>query len=266
MTYSLLTLYLKKIPMKKLALLAFVVISIVACKEKDLTNDNPALPEENLQLKTSFLYGDKGIYEDSVLVNNKGNRFFITDIKFLLNNLYFIHTNKPERDSVLWDTGYYAISTDALTKFVAILEPGGYSGHYGFKIGLDSVAWANRPTNPRGDALTDADLIRNDGFGYNALVIKGRAIDPADPLDTAGNIPFEYNIGGYFISKKYRSDKLNFSLSSSSEVNLILNVDIEPIFNDFDIVAKPTVISDISDPVDYEIAEMMMDSLAVGLF
>ncbi len=249
--------------MKKLALLAGLTLSIVACKEKDLTDNNPALPDENIQMKTSFLYDGEGFSEDSILTNNVGNVFHITDIKFLISDLYLI--NKGDSSSL--DTGYYKFDQKNVDKYVALLDGGGYSGFYGFRLGLDSMETVSlNPQNARGDGLLDQDLIRNDAFGYNGFVIKGRVRDPQDPLDTIGKIPFEYHIGGYYINRVLRSEMLNFSVSNTTTANFILNVDPEPIFNDFDIVATPTVTSDFSDPVDFEIAEMMMDSLRIKLF
>ncbi len=250
--------------MKQFALLfCLALITAVSCKEKDLSGNNPALPNENLQLKISFLYDGKIYTSDSLLENKLGQKFYVTNLKLLITNLYF----KSTQDSMLLDSGYYAFDRKTPTQFVAFIEGGGYSGRYGFRLGLDSLQTLKaNPETARGNGLTNVHVARNDDYGYNALVIEGLALDPTDTTDTTGSIPFQYHVGGYYIYKNYISDRLNFSVSNTTTANFIITVDIEPILNNFDILANEAILSDPTDPVDFEIAERMLDSLEVGLF
>lgn len=250
--------------MKKFLLLLLASSFIIACEEKDLTGDNPPLPIENVEIAVSFLYNGKGYKTDSILTNNKGNKFFLTDVKFLLSGVFV----KSMEDTFRRDDGYFTYSWTNLEELVMELPDGGYSGHYGFELGVDSITNVDlEPSQaPAGSGLTDTDMYRNDGTGYNSIVIIGRALDPANPDDTIGTIPFRYEIGSLLLDRSLRSGQANFAVTADTQVNLILNVDTWPIFNDFDIVTRPMVTTDPSNSVDFAVAKEFSDSLLIQLF
>lgn len=252
--------------MKKLVFLsAILTLFISSCKEKDLTEDNPDLPEENVHVGVSFLYDEKGLSPDSIITNNLGNRFYVTEVKFLMSNFFIF----SESDSIKApDDVFKTFSLTNTSELIMLLPDGGYSGFYGFTVGLDSIYnYTIIPTDTDEDSgLRDEDIIRNDGFGYNSIVIKGRVFDPADPNDSIGKIPFEYQVGSELLSKNVRSNLTNFAVTSTTQVNFILNVDIEPIFSDFDITKRPTASTQVGNTVDIAIVTQIRDDIQISLF
>ena len=246
--------------MKKVISIFLVVFTIVGCKEKDLTSENPPLPSENVELAVSLLYNKKGFTADSLLTNKKGNKFFIKQVKFLVADFYVV----SKGDSFIARNTYFTFDREHLEHLVLELPDGGYSGHYGFRLGLDSLRNTQVLTGNAGKSVED--MFRNDGTGYNAFIISGMAIDPTNANDTAGTIPFSYEIGGPFLQRRLSGNQINFSVTADSQANFILNVDVWPVLNDHNIITRPTVTSDFTNLADFLIAKEMNDSLKVSLF
>lgn len=242
-----------------------LLLFLFACKEKDLTTDNPGPPQENTLLATSFIYGDQGtIHPDSLLTNNLGYSFYITEVQVVLTDFFL----REDQDTIITKDEPFIVSLKETDQYLVVLPPGGYSGYYGIRIGLDSVESVNiKPSKlPEGNELKNSDVFRNDGFGIDHLIIKGRLLDPLDPLDSVGKIPLEYRVGTYATSRVKGSLMKNFSISRNSSLKFVLQLDFEPIFNDFDLLNTPKITSDISNPADFLMAIDMADSLGVGLF
>lgn len=246
----------------KLCLLSAI---LVACEEKDLSVENPAPPEENIKLSTSFIYEDVQLKKDTIYSNNFGQYFYIDDVKLLVSNFFFFHEDgdttyaKPQ--------SFQKYTFDHQTNLALAVPAGGYTVKYGFTLGMDSLTTIKaRPEEvAENSALRDQDFIRNDGYGYNSMVIKGRFLDPAKPLDTVGTA-FQFNLGGYEIYRSLESDWLNFSVTNRGEVRLITVVDLASVMANFDIKKRLLVLSDYNNPIDLSIAKNMMLNLNIHLF
>lgn len=248
--------------MKKIIILVLASFTILSCKEKaDPVEPNPV---ENVEIAVSYLWNKHGLKTDSLLTNNKGNKFFITDMKILISRFYVLSAG----DTFQNKNGNFTYTLDKVEQLVHELPDGGYSGFYGFRLGADSLV--NITTlpgaSPEGSGLRATGMFRNDGMGYNSILLEGRAIDPTDPTDVTGTIPFRYEISSLYFKRELNSGQANFAVTADTQVNLILNIDPWPIFNDFDIVARPTITSDPTNSIDFASAQMFSDSLFIRLF
>lgn len=247
--------------------LALLVLPLAfACEEKDLTPDNPAPDPENLFIGTSFVYGEEGINPDSMLTNDLGYNFFIEEVKLVLSDFYLV--DQAEGDTIVNDSTAFSVSLEDPRQDMVVLGPGGYSVKYGLRLGLDSLhgALISPATVPPGSDLTDNDLYRKDGFGIDHVIIRGRLLDPFDPLDSIGKIPLEYRLGTYLTSRMIKSDQRNFSIERTSKVKIVLYVDLKPMLHQFELLNRPKVSTDLSNQVDLLFAKQMSDSLKVALF
>lgn len=250
--------------MKKI--FGLLALSLLISCEDDISTNNPDPNpnEDNVLLASSFLYGNVGINPDSMLVNNLGYAFFVTDMSLVFSSIYFVEGG----DSVAGSTDPFVVSLGSFDQFVLKLLPGGYSGDYRLELGMDSLTGAtfDPAALPANDPLIEADVFRLDGTGIDQIIIKGRMIDPTDPLDTIGNLPFEYRIGTDITTRYYQSLQQNFSVTRNAKAKLIMQIDLEPVLKDFDILATPYVVSDPSVPVDMAKAVEMADNLSIGLY
>lgn len=252
--------------MKKIFGLLALSTLLVSC-EKDLTTENPAPDDKNVLVATSFIYGEEGgIHPDSLLTNNLGYGFFITDIQLVITHFFFIEngdTVSERKDDP------FIVSLEETDEYLVYMEPRGYSGYYGFTYGYDSIkSFTVNPTNlPAGNELrNNTDLFRDMQYGIDHVVITGKLLDPADPLDSIGNIPFQYRLGTDTTMFTKTSLQQNFALMRNSDVKFVMEVDLEPIFNDLDIEAMREINTDLTVPKDVANAIDMADSLKIGLF
>lgn len=250
--------------MKKLLLILLIGASLISCEEKDLVDETPPNPVENVEIAVSYLWNNHGLKSDSLLTNNKGNQFFLTNMKVLISGFYVFSNG----DTFQNKEGNFSYTLSKVQQLVHELPDGGYSGFYGFRLGADSLVNVTQlpGASPEGSGLRESGMFRNDGMGYNSILLEGRAIDPSDPDDSIGSIPFRYEISSLYFKRDLNSGQANFAVTADTQVNLILNIDPWPIFNDFDIVARPTITSDPNDAIDFAQAQMMSDSLFIKLF
>lgn len=259
-------------------LTALVMIALVAiapaCEEDSLTENNPAPSSDNLFLRFVALYDGQPISSDSLKFNSFGNRFFVDSVRFMISDYFFSQTQTGDTidDKVLNLTSF---STAQIREDVGIgrISPGNYSGHHHLVVGMDSITTDSLLI--KGNSLTEGDptnLIddsrfrREDQFGFNHLQIYGRLLNFQSP-DTAA-VPLEFNIGTYFLADTIKANNpINFGVDNQRRVLVILQIEIEPMLNSFDL-AKPNNIvkSKPSEIVDMELARTMMDTLRADIF
>lgn len=246
--------------MKKfLALL--LITGLFACKEKDLTIENPALPDENIKLSFSFIYGDKGFNTDTLITNDIGLQFYIDEVKMLVSNLYFNNAG----DTLTFQDTYGIFGYEQTEKLFVEFPAGNYTGQYSLTVGVDSLT-SITGTPASGSPLLDPDVKRLDGLGYDHFILKGRLLDPADPNDTIGKIPFEYRIGTWETNITELSTQQNFYLNNSSNALFVIQVDITDMLDDLDILQNPMVASDPTNFADFQMAKNMAADLEINLF
>ncbi|MDZ7849041.1 MAG: hypothetical protein U5L96_21265 [Owenweeksia sp.] len=246
--------------------IAFILgtLAIVACKEKDLTSKNPAPDPENTSIRTSFVYDSEAYYSDTALTNNLGQRFFIDEVVIALSDFYF----QQHGDTVAYQHKPFVVASDATDNKLIELEPNGYTGFFGIRVGLDSASQADVAANglESGSELSDYSLLRASGNGIDNVIIRGRLIDPQDPLDSTGSIALEYRLGLSVTSKLVKSLTKNFSIEPTSNLPIIMVVDLKPVLENLDMEARPLVTTDPQNLVDYNLAIEMAENLEVNLF
>lgn len=253
--------------MKKYLFLTLTLpLLISSCKEKDLTGDNPAPDPENIILETSILYNGDGFNKDSVIINDLGYQFYITSVELVMSDFYFYDINTD--DTVVESLSPFIVSNTEPEQKLVVMKSGGYSGYYGLRLGLDSISsvMTNPATISDKSDLQNSDVFRSDNNGVDQVIIKGRMLDPDDPTDSIGNIPLEYRLGTYLLSRTMESTQQNFSLKANSRVQFVMVVDLGPVFEALDMKMLPKITSDITNPVEMQVAAIMTDSLKINLY
>lgn len=254
--------------MKKLfPTLLICAFATMACKEQDLSEDNPPLPTENLRISTSFLLGGQGLFLDSMYTNNLGNEFFIESVKVLAGRIGMVTDGL---DTIMTEEPFL-FQTGDTDKNVLRIAPGGYTAFCFVQTGLDSLQSAKALTAEKkeGSPFLDNDIQRNPGiagFGYNHIVIKGRVIDQTNPDDSTGTLPLSLSIGTYEFTKLSLSETFNFSVINNKDARFILSVDIGNAVLNRDLEARPTVVTDESDAADFNAATQIFDNILIQVF
>ncbi len=249
----------------KSGLFASFIVFTLACKEKDLTGNNEVPPSENVSLGASLLYGDEILYKDSIYTNSQGNRFFIEDLKLLISDFYIVEN---QTDTITTEGNYRLYDLDNKNRLIYQLPPRGYSGRYGINVGLDSLSteFARQNSLDSESPLNELGIMRNDIYGYNFLVITGKAFDLTNPDDTLGNIRFAYELGTYMLTENFESTQLNFAVSKERNAGLVMVVDFKPVLDVINITNTPFVVSDTTNAIDFALAKLMVNELSIGLF
>lgn len=253
--------------MKKLLALTLLSALVVSCKEKDLSEDNPPLSKNNVQLVSTYLLDGDGINRDSMYTNNVGNRFFIESVKLLAGQVYIIDggiDSIPSGES-------YAYSMENTDNNVIKLSAGGYSAFCSVQIGLDSLETQEALVSAKDEdsPFNDLDIKRSPGLaglGYNHLIIKGRVIDSGNPDDSTGTIPLSFKIGTYELIKNASSEKFEFSVVANRNAKFILSIDIGPALMDRDLEGRPVIVTDPTDAADYNAAVEVFENTLIQVF
>jgi hypothetical protein len=253
--------------MKKLLVLVLFTGLLVSCKEKDLSEKNPPLSKNNVQLVSTYLFLGNGINRDSLYTNNVGNQFYIESVKLLVGNVFIVDGGI---DTTAADESFL-YSIDATDLDVLKLPAGGYSAYCGVQIGLDSMQTAQALVSAKDEdsPFNDLDIKRSPGtpgFGYNHLIIKGRVIDSSNPDDSTGTIPLLFQVGTYELLKTATGENYHFAVNTSRKAKFILSVDIGPALMDRDLEGRPLIVTDPTDAADYNAAVEVLDNTIIQIF
>ena len=257
---NLITLFMK---IRTLTSVVFLGLAAIACKEKDLSEENPYVDPNNVEIGFSAVYGGNGFNPDSLITNIHGNDFFIDSIQLLTSNFYLVN----RQDTLGPDPQYAFISSYNNTVRVARVEPGFYSGRLKLDIGLDSLENAtNAPSNTSEDALKKAQDLYETKFGYYNIIIHGRLIDEDDATDSTGSIPLLYKLGGEEIVTTASSEFKNFAVDANKKAFFILYIDLKGALHYLNLKQRPLIESDPTNTQDYNAALTMLDSLDFQIF
>lgn len=240
-----------------------LIPALFACEEKSLVEEDKVPDPNNISIQTSFVYDTLGLRLDSIYTNNLGQEFFFEEVQLVFSNYIFVESG----DTVVSLPEPFLMDLKEPVKLIGVITPGGYSGKYGLQLGLDTTqGFGYNSSLAKDEDLKNSSVFRKDGWGIDQVIMKGKLFDPADPLDSIGKIPFEYRLGTPITVQNYNSDVQNFSVSSSSKIPFILQVNLWPIFKNLDIKEMPLIESDPDNVFDMKEAEMMADSLIISLF
>ncbi len=249
--------------MRILLPLFLVLIIFTSCEEDDKTGDNPGPVAENTVMRLSLLYDGMKLPKDSIM-NNLGQIFFIEHVTLVFSDFYL----REGPDTIVYRREPFVLSSTKTDNSIAIIPPGGYSGYYGLRLGLDSAASMDVALDgiPSDSELSDADVLRSTGDGIDHVIITGRVFDTSDPTDSVGNISLSYRLGTEALSRLRTSLQNNFSVQGDRNVSIVVRVDLGQVFSDLDMVARPIVVTDPQNLVDYNLAIQMVDNLKIELF
>ena len=240
---------------------------IMGCEEEDLSNENPAPPQDNVNMKVSLLYNGEGFTSDSLLANNQGDLFYIDSVKFLFSNYFFLKSDNPN-DTLDPEMNFATVPDNGLEQIVGNLEAGDYSGKHYLVVGVDSLTSTQQPAQIEGDntdLLEDKDYQRKDGKGYHHVQIFGRKVDFAQDTSV---VPLEYRLGTHRLKDTIASNvSVNFSVIADRKLNLIVLIDVAPMLNVFSLTKPNNIVeSDPNSTADFNLAKAMMDSLTIEIF
>jgi hypothetical protein len=249
--------------MKKFSILVFSLLFLAACQEQDLTNENPAPPEENVKIAFRAFYGGSGIKSDSVYTNALGLRFQIDSAKAFFTDLQFVDINTG--DSIEKNQkNFYYFEQDELDVPLARMEAGGYYGRFLGVFGLDSASYFE--AMQENQDFPEETLRNNAAEGLDFLNIWGRLYDPNDPTDSIGSIPLTYQFGTYMLTDTAYSGVRAFSVDNRQAVTLIIIADLKPMFDRFNMFTTQEFFSDPTDRQDFEVAQSLLDSMSIAIF
>ncbi len=247
--------------MKKLFfIIGISFLGLSACQEDTLVDDNPAPPEDNISVTLLPYYGGEPIKYDSIYTNSLGIQFYIDSVGLLISDVYF----DPEDSDDLLDTSdnYMLLQTNKTTELNGLIPAGGYYGKFSLIYGSDTLY---------GDHVQevlqiDPRLVRLDGMGFNFFTVKGRIFDPSEPPTDSVFIPVRYTLGTYHLTDTATSELRYFNVDNANDVPLFLYTEIKPLLHYLNMDAVQEVKSDFFDNQDWTIAEIMSDSLTIGVF
>lgn len=241
-----------------------------ACKEEDLSDENPNPPEENIEVDLIVTYGDSTIARDSAYQNDLGETFYIDSVRILMSNLIF--EPQGSDDTLMPDLNFRILRNTDFRKRVAKLPAGGYNGRFTLSIGLDSSAFFQffDPENPDFGRLATPEIapMVNMGFGMvNNVEIFGRVEYFESVLDTVPSImPMHLRTAGMLLTNKINTQTLSFSISNTKTMRMVLFCNLKPFFQGYSVESRPVISADPSDGQDMAAAVRLRDSLKFGFF
>jgi hypothetical protein len=188
-----------------------------------------------------------------LITNNVGSRFLIQDVQMIIWNF-----NVETDDTIVDSPTSYAVSTLAEPSVKVARFPGGtYSGFYGFTVGVSDadnlIGPAPLPTN---HPLKAPGLYSAPPIGFHYLTISGVAAPAGVPSNLPPSIPFKLVIASKDLKSTFQKFK-TFVLPNGGTVNLSVEVDLEPMLNNFPLGIVNEVRSDPADAQDFAKAQQL---------
>jgi hypothetical protein len=237
------------------------ILLLSSCQEKDLLVDNPPPATDNLFWSFVPFYGDEGLKYDSMYTNKLGIDFIIDSVSILISDVSFYDENLEQTlDTV---PNFIYLTRGNNEQLNGSLPAGGYYGKYQVIIGSDSSRTAQFQQSIGSIA---PELVREDEYGFDFFNIKGRIWDPSEPQEDSIMIPVEYTIGSYLLTDTMFTDRRSFSIDNHQQVTIVLLGDLKPILDNLNFNLTQEIISDPSDVQDFTNAQMLRDSLSIGIF
>lgn len=247
--------------MKKLfTLLALSLIFLSSCEEDSLVVQNDIPPTDNIDVTLLPYYGESPVKYDSIYTNSQGIQFYIDSIGLLIDNVVFHPADSDEKVDTA--KNWMHLDNTWPRGLGGLIPAGGYYGQFEISYGGDSVL---------ADDLQkvldiNSNLVRNDGLGVNFFTIKGRIFDPSLPPTDSIFLPVQYTLGTHFLADTAVSETRYFSVDNSKNIAVFLLADVKPILHYVNLAVLQEVNSDFFDVQDWTIAEIMRDSLQIGVF
>lgn len=248
--------------MKKHFLFIGLILAVFSsCKEESLIEENPAPSGDNVEWNLVTYYGDRPVDFDSVYINATGVHFMLDTISLLVGDIGFYDRNLEME----LDTGrnFFMLSNLNPTKRSGRLPAAGYYGSFHMVAGTDS---AGAVDNLQEILAIDPSLVREDDYGVDYFRIKGRIFDPTLPIEDSVMIPISYTIGSYLLTDTTVSETRSFSIDNLQQVRIFLLADLKPMLNTLPMGLVQEVESDPTNTQDFTIAQLMADSLSIGIF
>lgn len=232
----------------KILVLSMSLAGIYSCSSDD--DDDDDFDSRNVKIRFDMKYDTLGFDQDQIYLNDFGQRFKITKLDFLVSDAYVIDVG----DSIPFDSVSIAGMNNRLIA-VGDLENGGYSGRFGFQVGLNLTRNILFPQFLGANHPLKNDWHFGDSRGYKFLVIEG-AVDTSDAQDREPTMPFSYQIGATqfgFVKSQART----FSVGANRIVAFDYSFDVEVLLDGVNFINQPTATSDPTKPADFALSTII---------
>ncbi len=236
----------KKTFMRFLMLLA-VAIFIFSCKNDD---DSDSFDGRNVRIRFDMTYDTTTFSPNNIYTNDFGQRFKISKLEFLVSDAYVV----DGLDSISFDSVNIAGMNNRLIP-VGELENGGYSGKFGFQVGLDTNRNKVYPQflGPNHPLKTGWHF--GDSRGYKFLILEG-AVDTSSTQDKEPTVPFSYHIGANQFAFS-RAQLRTFSVGANRYVDFDYSFDVEVLVDGINFINQPKATSNPTKAADFALSTII---------
>lgn len=238
--------------LKRFIVPVVLAVAAVGCNKLETVGVG-ALDNRNITLDVIYTYDTLLLNGSQQITNAVGSRFLIQDVQMIIWNF-----SVESDDTTIESPTSYAVSTLAEPSVkVARFQGGTYTGFYGFTVGVpDAVNLVGPAQFPSGHPLSPAELYSPAPIGYHYLTISGLAAPAGVPGNLPPSIPFKLVIASKDLKSNFKKFK-TFVLANGGKVNLNVEVDLEPMLNNFPLGIVNEVKSNPADAQDYAKAQQL---------
>ena len=239
-------------------------IFFASCSQDDISdkmNVGKGYDERNVIVRYNGYMLNQVVNKDSLYVNIHGEGFTIEELSFLVTNFRYISNNLED---TIWMGGENHATFNMVDKTTKIgkLPRGNYNGYMYFDIGVnDSMhnVYLDSIFNNIPEFLRNQEWFKPN-VGFLSTRIRGLVHDTLFPTDSIAAKPYEISLGGpeHFIEMRAEA---NFTINNNTEIILILDWNIDEVFNIYSLMTDTIIESDISFIHRFEIAEEIRDTL-----
>ncbi len=258
--------------MKKSFFLTLTLLGLSFGCTKDIAEEaNIFYEKRNIGIIPIFFYNGEVFRTDTIYETVGGGKFFqIDDIQIVFSNFIAVNGSDTIFTDSLFSKPQFSIASLKGGEFRAGLIPGGtYNGGYGLDLGVPydtSFGAVNyRPNMFRSEeALSDTGLFDPEWGVYNLVTIKGKAYNPLDTVD--GFVPIHWRLRLPFEVETPRAwfRFKNFNLKNQGVISFEAYINLEQMFDQFDLYEHPTIGFDPLDITDQQRVKTLIDNLSIN--
>lgn len=237
----------RKTSLKLLMLLA-VALFVFSCSSKDDSDDD--FDGRNLRIRFDMSYDTIPFSPNDIYTNDFGQRFRVSKLEFIVSDAYVVDAG----DSIPFDSVSIAGMYNRLIP-VGELDNGGYTGKFGFQVGLNTSRNNLYPQFLAANHPLKNDRHFGDSRGYKFLIFEG-AVDTSVAQNREPTFPFSYHIGADQFAFK-QAQLRTFSVGANRYVDFDYSFDISVLVDNINFVNQPRATSDPTKPADFALSTII---------
>lgn len=242
---------------KSLLFVSMLAMVFGGCKKSILEDEGGNTIDKNVRLRIYPYWNNYYFKTDSIYQVN-GSFLQIDEISIVHSGFTFVNQGDTLDPGgvVAWKSG------QGNEIYMGSLPAGSYSGHYFFKVGVDSISDARPPSFfPENSVLGSGEYYRGPLLGgYNYVAIKGKIVNPALPL-LGPSIPMSWVIATQDLVTVYGSAK-SFNVVPGRYVTIDINFDVAKLFTGLYPLQIPIIASNQNDGNDFAQATTLQQNFS----